>query len=100
MDDGKRRDIPIEEVVFLAAAKQSTSELLKKDSYFLTVLLQLVRQERKLTYNLLRVINKGAALQPGFEEGQREVGKTYQYWTRKAWIIENILRDRVGYYPA
>ncbi|SDM16313.1 hypothetical protein SAMN05428961_110122 [Paenibacillus sp. OK060] len=75
----------------------------EKDSYYLTVLLRLVRNERKRAYNLLRVVNKGAALQPGkssFKSGQDEGARNYRYWTRKAWIIENILRDRGGYYPA
>lgn len=70
---------------------------------YLIVLLRLVRDERKRTYNLLRVVNKGAALKPGetaFKQGQDEGANNYRYWTRKAWIIENILRDRVGYYPA
>ncbi|WP_160037235.1 hypothetical protein [Paenibacillus sp. An7] len=34
-----------------------------------------------------------------FKSGQDEGAKNYRYWTRKAWIIENILRDRAGYYP-
>ncbi|APO48515.1 hypothetical protein BS614_30810 (plasmid) [Paenibacillus xylanexedens] len=101
--NGSRRPVRAEEVVLLSAAERSTQELMEKDSYYLTVLLGLVRDERKRTYNLLRVVNRGAALKPGetaFKHGQDEGAMNYRYWTRKAWIIENILRDRAGYYPA
>lgn len=99
-ENGMRRPILAEEAVFLSAAERPTHEIMEKDSYYLTLLLRLVRNERKRTYNLLRVVNKGAALQPEqFKAGQDEGGKNYRYWTRKAWIIENILRDRSGYYP-
>lgn len=99
-ENGMRRPLRAEKVVFLSAAERPTQELMEKDSYYLTLLLKLVRNERKRTYNLLRVVNKGAELQPGkFKSGQNEGAKNYQYWTRKAWIIENILRDRAGYYP-
>lgn len=98
--NGNRRTLRAEETVLLSSAEQSTVELMEKDSYYLTVLLRRVRLERKRTYNLLRVINKGAALQFGFEKEQQASSKNYRYWTRKAWIIENILRDRAGHYPA
>ncbi|QQZ64542.1 hypothetical protein JI735_34470 (plasmid) [Paenibacillus sonchi] len=76
---------------------------MEKESYYLIVLLRLVRDERKSAFNLLRIINKGDAAQPeiaALQAGQSEGAKNYKYWTRKAWIIENILRDRAGYYPA
>ncbi|MCP1137525.1 hypothetical protein NKT34_30150 [Paenibacillus polysaccharolyticus] len=101
--NGMRRPVRAEKMVMLSAAERSTQELMEKDSYYLTVLLKLVREERKRTYNLLRVVNKGAALLPGesaFKQGQDEGANNYRYWTRKGWIIENILRDRAGYYPA
>lgn len=102
-NNGMRRPVRADEMVLLSGAEQSTQELMEKDNYYLTVLLRLVRNERKRTYNLLRVVNKGAALQPdesAFKSGQDEGARNYRYWTRKAWIIENILRDRAGHYPA
>lgn len=101
--NGRRRPVQAEETVLLSIAERSTQEIMKKDSYYLIVLLRLVRDERKRAYNLLRVVNKGAAVQPdtaALQAGQYEGAKNYKYWTRKAWIIENILRDRAGYYPA
>ena len=58
-ENGMRRQLLAEKVVFLSAAERSTQELMEKDSYFLTLLLRLVRKERNRTYNLLRVVNKG-----------------------------------------
>ncbi|GIP46282.1 hypothetical protein J45TS6_47410 [Paenibacillus sp. J45TS6] len=34
-----------------------------------------------------------------FKSGQDEGAKDYRYWTRKAWIIENISRNRTSYHP-
>ncbi|ETT45259.1 hypothetical protein C162_22023 [Paenibacillus sp. FSL R7-269] len=47
--------------------------LWRKTVTILTVLLRLVRDERKQTYILLRVVNRGAALHPeesAFKQGQ------------------------------
>lgn len=101
--NGRRRPVQAEETVLLSFAERSTQEIMEKDSYYLILLLRLVRDERKRAYNLLRIVNKGAAVQPdtaALQAGQDEGAKNYKYWTRKAWIIENILRDRAGYYPA
>ncbi|ALP39412.1 hypothetical protein ASL14_26420 (plasmid) [Paenibacillus sp. IHB B 3084] len=98
-EDGQRKPVSITAGATLAGAERSTSELMELDSYYLTELLTLVRSQRKQVYNSLRIVNKGAALSPGFGQAQQQGGANYEYWTRKVWVIENILRERAGYYP-
>ncbi|WP_348625369.1 hypothetical protein ABFT51_27935 (plasmid) [Paenibacillus peoriae] len=99
-EDGQRKPVSITVGATLNGAERSTPELMELDSYYLTELLTLVRSQRKQVYNSLRIVNKGAALSPGFEQAQKQGGQNYHYWTRKAWAIENILRERAGFYPA
>ncbi|MGC6584247.1 hypothetical protein ACPV3A_04650 [Paenibacillus sp. Dod16] len=63
------------------------------------LLLRLARQKRTDIYNYLRIINKANEQDGGFQEHAQVTGKDYEYWTRKAWVLENILRDRTGVYP-
>ncbi len=98
--NGFRRQLPpLERVSSLEDAKQSTQVLLTKDSHYLIHLLRLVREERTKVYNYLRLFNKVEDRPSDLEKDKIETGNVYEYWTRKAWIIENILRDRSGFYP-
>lgn len=100
LQDGSRRQLPpLEQVASLEDAGQSTKVLLNKDSYYLTVLLRLVREERTKVYNYLRVFNKLEERPADLEDKKIETGREYEHWTRKMWTIENILRDRSGFYP-
>lgn len=99
-EDGQRKPISMTVGATLAGAERSTPELMELDSYYLTELLTLVRSQRKQVYNSLRIVNRGAALSPAFGQAQKQGGENYHYWTRKAWVIENILRERAGFYPA
>lgn len=63
-------------------------------------LLKHAKGVRSSQYNLLRIMNRGA------EEGSSELGeaadyqgKEYEVWTRYCWRIENILVQRIGYFP-
>lgn len=98
--DGSRRQISFEEPASLKEAELSTKELIEKDSYYLTCLLRLVRQERARIYNYLRIFKKANEQQGDFLNQAADTGSHYEYWTRKAWVLENILRERSGFFPA
>ncbi|MEK5645909.1 MULTISPECIES: hypothetical protein [Paenibacillus] len=98
--NGFRKKVFYEVPVFLEAAKLSTRDLLEKDSYFLTCLLREVRQERSRSYQYyLRFFKKANEEQGDFLDDAKHAGGQYEYWTRKAWILENILRERFGSFP-
>lgn len=97
--NGLRRQVSLEQAASLGEANQSTKELIQKDSYYLTCLLRLVRQERTRIYNYLRIFNRANKQQADFVDQAQDMGERYEYWTRKMWVIENILRDRAGCFP-
>jgi hypothetical protein len=80
--------------------EKPTAELMKLHTFQLLYLLRLVRKERGNSYGSLNTFHKAVNAGAGeFKDNEQQQGKTYEYWTRKAWIIENILLDRMGYIP-
>ncbi|MED5052579.1 hypothetical protein P9850_12200 [Anoxybacillus rupiensis] len=81
-------------------AEKSVKELVSYHTYDLLVCLRLAREERTKAYDLLKTFNK--ALDQGgveFAEDAAAQGKVYEYWTKRCWVLENILMDRMGYFP-
>jgi hypothetical protein len=35
-----------------------------------------------------------------FKEAEKESGREYMYFTKKAFVVENIISSRIGYVPA
>ena len=98
--NGRRKPLLADPFVCADYAELSTPELMEKSTYFLMILLRQVRQERKDKYNYVRLFNKVIdAGRNEYLEVAQESGKTYEWWTRKAWVIENILRDRMATFP-
>lgn len=103
--NGKRNvQKTMKSIVFIDHAIKGVSELIQYHTYDLLVCLRLIRAERSQVFDTLRGVNKmfdaiteNEALH--FKEVQDDAGSMYEYWTRKAWVIENILMDRMGYFP-
>ncbi|WP_342553235.1 hypothetical protein [Paenibacillus sp. FSL R7-0652] len=96
-ENGQRKHIPfLLNNVAISNADENTIQLMQRPTNELIVLLRLVRQKATDFYNYLRVFNKAEG---EFKEHAELTGKDYEYWTRKAWVLENILRDRTGVYP-
>lgn len=98
--NGERKQISFElNNVIISDTEENTMQLMQRSTNDLIVMLRLVRQKRTDFYNYLRVINKANEEKGNFEEHAQVTGKDYEYWTRKAWILENILRDRMAVFP-
>ncbi|MFJ7954179.1 hypothetical protein ACIQZG_22005 [Lysinibacillus sp. NPDC096418] len=101
--DGKRTmKQKIRNAFFLDHATKSLSELEKCHTHDLLYGLKLIRAERSSTFVTLNTINnlsEHLTVDDVFLETKNDAGEMYEYWTRKAWVIENILVDRLGYYP-
>lgn len=98
--DGKRKQVAFRpDHVLISDAEQNTGQLMQRSTNDLIILLRLVRQKRTDFYNYLRVINKANEQHGTFQEHAQVTGKDYEYWTRKAWVLENIIRDRTGVFP-
>ncbi|MED1205608.1 hypothetical protein [Heyndrickxia acidicola] len=79
--------------------KKSTPELMTYHTVDLLKLLKLLREERRAFFSQLSMIKKGASQLPEYKPLEVQTGNDYENLTRKTWIVENILNDRIGYIP-
>ncbi|MEH7460108.1 hypothetical protein V7183_23780 [Bacillus sp. JJ1127] len=54
---------------------------------------------RSNPYYGLRLFNKASEVDNDYQELAKNQGKDYEYWTRRKFVIENILLERQGYFP-
>ena len=85
--------------IFLEHINQSVGELKQYHTYDLYLLLKEVREARSQTYYGLQLLNKASKTEKKLQVTANETGGEYEYYTRKAWVIENILLERQGFFP-
>lgn len=80
----------------------STLELMQLETIELLCLLREARAVRAEAYKL-RSLRHQAEKKMGFNDEVRQLEEaTYKQYadsTKKVWVIENIIKDRLGYYP-
>jgi hypothetical protein len=100
-ENGERRSIYFRDFAFLDWIKRSTPELMMLHTVELLLLLREARKARSDNFGVLHLFNKVES--KGVEEEIRKAksyqGGEYKYLTRKMWVLENIIRDRIGYVP-
>ncbi|MQR84343.1 hypothetical protein GFV16_00090 [Bacillus megaterium] len=105
--NGNRKKIVSSFIPGVSTLKNSTVELLKYSTIELVYLLRMARKERSEAYGLRFSIVKGIE-QSGdnkeFKElvkgGEQQLYEDYEYWSRKCFVLENIIRERTAFYPA
>lgn len=104
MTDGKRFN---QEENFLGypnryGVHKSTPELMDLETIDLLCLLREARAFRSEVYQL-RLLRHKAEEQTGMNDDVKEIAETtyseYENATRKVWVIENIIKNRLGYFP-
>lgn len=85
--------------IFLEHIDQPVNDLKQYHTFDLYLLLKEVREARSQTFTGLRILNKALEDDAQFKDTADEVGNDYEYYTRKAWVIENILLERQGFFP-
>ncbi|WP_404456980.1 hypothetical protein LG329_19475 (plasmid) [Virgibacillus necropolis] len=99
LQDGKRLSNAIDFFPDLQGIFKNTSDLLKLETIELLCLLRHARNYRTDIYRL-RILGHKAEEQGGdVEEIQMKSYNDYEEATRKMWVLENIIKDRIGYYP-
>lgn len=78
---------------------KTTPELMTYNTFNLLQLLKLLREERRSFFKHIAVFKKAGQETNEFKEIEVETGNEYENITRKTWVVENILRDRIGYVP-
>lgn len=99
--NGSRRKMDPDPYISLdKISEMSTSELFTVSAYELVIMLYLLRRERRERYELLKTANKVLELdRDTFESMAAETADNYEFWTRKKFVIENVLIEKIGYVP-
>lgn len=104
MRDGKRLNQAEKFLGYPSSSQihQSTSDLMGMETITLLCLLREARSFRAEVYKL-RLLRHKAEEETGFNEDVEEIEEytftEYEQATRKVWVIENIIKDRLGYFP-
>lgn len=81
-------------------ARKDLKEIDRLQTCDILYLLKMAREERAANYNLLRIFNKAVEVgEKEFQTNAAEQGIEYEYWTRRCWMLENLLIKRLGYFP-
>lgn len=99
LKDGKRLDSSISNFPDKKGTFKSTKELLQLETIALLCLLRHARDYRSEVYKLWLLTHQATAACGDIEEIQEASYSDYEAATRKVWVIENIITDRIGYYP-
>ncbi|MGX1196015.1 hypothetical protein [Metabacillus sp. SLBN-84] len=100
-ENHERLQVRVREFAADHYVSRSTPDLMGLSSFELLQLLKFIRKERSDMYHHLSVF-KRAETQVGtgeFKDMEQESGKEYEYLTRKMFVLENIIRERLGYVP-
>ena len=99
LEDGQRLDTSIPHFPEMQGIFKSTAELIQLETLELLCLLRHAREYRSDAYKL-RILTHQAKSQGGNMEGiENSSYDEYEKATRKVWVIENIIKDRIGYFP-
>lgn len=100
-ENGKRKNHLPASQPFLSDLNKSTPELMRFSTVELLFLLKFARKERadiyKLRYIFIQAMKEGAN---EFTEAEEYTFTEYEKATRKCFVLENLIRERLGYYPA
>ncbi|MEK4973670.1 hypothetical protein NSQ89_15030 [Niallia sp. FSL R7-0648] len=99
-ENGKRKNLLPSSQPSLSDLNKSTPELMCLSTVELLFLLKFARKERadiyRLRYVFIRAMNEGAG---EFTEEEQYTFIEYEKATRKCFVLENLVRERLGYYP-
>jgi hypothetical protein len=99
-ENRERLDVRFQEFVLDAYIDKKTPEIMILSTFELLYLLKMLRKERNDMYHHMHVFHRaGIAGCKDFKEAEKETGRDYMYFTKKTFIVENIIRTRLGYVP-
>ncbi len=97
----ERISVRVRDFVLEVYLDKTTPELMTFSTFELLSLLKYARAERTALYRDLNTFYKARKYgqTDEFEEGEAYSGKEYEKITRKMFVLENIIRQRLGYVP-
>lgn len=99
LDNGNRLSqsishLPLDQDIF-----KTTKELIQLETIELLCLLRIARKYRSEIYNWRILTHRAESAGGEVNEMKEKSFEDYEDATRKVWVIENIIKDRIGYYP-
>lgn len=98
-ENRERVDVVVNDFVLRDYANKTTPELMALSTFELLYLLKEIRAERSLMYHHLHIFHRAGEETNEFKEMEKESGNEYMYLTKKAFVLENIIRKRLDYVP-
>lgn len=101
MKNHERLPVRVRDFALEIHLEKTTPELMTLSTFELLSLLKYARSERTSSYHLMNTFYKARKqLQTNdFVESEKYSGKDYEKITRKMFVLENIIRQRLGYVP-
>jgi hypothetical protein len=97
----ERISVRVRDFALDAYLDKTTPELMRYSTFELLSLLKYARAERSSLYHYLNVFYKARkhGQTDEYKENEADCGKQYEKITRKMFVLENIIRQRLGYVP-
>jgi hypothetical protein len=98
-ENHERLDVRFRDYAMAYQIDMTTPEIMTLSTFELLNLLKLIRKERHDVYHYMYVFRRAGEESDDFKEAEKESGLEYLYFTKKAFVVENIIRTRLGYVP-
>ncbi|WP_191559539.1 hypothetical protein [Metabacillus idriensis] len=101
MKNNERLEVRTREFVADHYIDKNTEELMDFSTYELQYLLKFIRKERSDMYHHMKTFHRAGEHEDTdrYEEIEKETGRNYIYLSKKMFVVENIIRERLGYVP-
>ena len=99
-NDGKRLErYKIVEFIGYDQVKMNTPQLMELHTKSLLELLKYMRNERREYFDSMAMAKLVSGKIPEYKETERMSADQYEMMTRKCYVVESILKERMGYIP-
>jgi hypothetical protein len=100
-ENQERLEVRFRDFALDAYIDRTTPEIMTLSTFELLYLLKMIRKERNDMYHHMHVFRRASdAGSNDYKEAEKNSGRDYIYFTKKAFVMENIIRSRIGYVPA
>jgi hypothetical protein len=100
-ENQERLEVRFRDFALDAYIDRTTPEIMTLSTFELLYLLKMIRKERNDMYHHMHVFRRASdAGSIDYKEAEKDSGRDYIYFTKKAFVVENIIRSRIGYVPA
>ena len=98
--EGKRLErFEKQEFIGYDQIRMNTPQLMEQQTKTLLQLLKFMREERRNYFSTMATMKKASSDLPEYKDVERMSADEYEMITRKCFVVESILKERMGYIP-